>query len=95
MIPQLCRRIRRMAMPEFSRSLTWSPGRRGVATGTLLVIRSDVRPPDEEARKYIQKELASSSMVAAAQVVEGIGFRGAAMRSVLTMCSSRRGLATP
>jgi hypothetical protein len=54
-------------------------------TGALLVIRSDVSPPTEEARAYIKHELSRSSMLAAAQVVEGTGFRGAAMRSVLTM----------
>ena len=53
-------------------------------TGALLVIRSDVQPPTEEARDYIKTELARSSMRAAAQVVEGTGFRGAAMRAVLT-----------
>jgi len=57
----------------------------GRGTGALLVIRSDVDPPTEEARTYIRQELAKSSMLAAAQVVEGKGFRGAAMRSVLTM----------
>jgi hypothetical protein len=57
----------------------------GCGTGALLVIRSDVNPPTEEARAYIKYELGRSSMLAAAQVVEGTGFRGAAMRSVLTM----------
>jgi hypothetical protein len=54
-------------------------------TGALLIIRSNVSPPTEEARAYIKQELSRSSMLAAAQVVEGTGFRGAAMRSVLTM----------
>lgn len=54
-------------------------------TGALLVIRSDVAPPSDEARAYIRRELSRSSMLAAAQVVEGTGFRGAAMRSVLSM----------
>jgi hypothetical protein len=56
-----------------------------LGTGHLLVIRSDVPPPSEEVRAYIKRELSRSSMLAAAQVVEGTGFRGAAMRSVLTM----------
>jgi len=54
-------------------------------TGALLIINSDCAPPSEEARRYIKAELARSSMVAAAQVVEGTGFRGAAMRAVLSM----------
>lgn len=57
----------------------------GGGTGTLLVINSDCKPPSEEARTYIRSELANSSMVAAAQVVEGTGFRGAAMRAVLSV----------
>jgi hypothetical protein len=57
----------------------------GLGTGTLLVIKSDVAPPSEEARTYIRQGLSKSSMLAAAQVVEGTGFRGAAMRSVLSM----------
>jgi hypothetical protein len=56
-----------------------------LGTGHLLVIRSDVPPPSDEVRAYIKRELSRSSMLAAAQVVEGTGFRGAAMRSVLTM----------
>ena len=55
------------------------------STGALLVINSDCPPPNEEARRYIRAELARSSMVAAAQIVEGTGFRGAAMRAVLSM----------
>jgi hypothetical protein len=51
----------------------------------LLIIRADVAPPDDEARTYIRDELRRSTMVAAAQVVEGTGFRGATMRSVLSM----------
>jgi hypothetical protein len=54
-------------------------------TGALLVIRSDVSPPDEEARAYIRKELGRAPMLAAAQVVMGKGFVGAAMRSVLSL----------
>jgi len=54
-------------------------------TGSLVVINSDCPPPSDEARRYIKAELARSSMVAAAQVVEGTGFRGAAMRAVLSM----------
>jgi len=57
----------------------------GGGTGTLLVINSDCKPPSDEARTYIRTELANSSMVAAAQVVEGTGFRGAAMRAVLSV----------
>jgi len=57
----------------------------GGGTGALLVINSDCKPPSEEARTYIRMELAKSSMVAAAQVVEGTGFRGAAMRAVLSV----------
>ncbi|MEI9937735.1 MAG: hypothetical protein WDO69_11000 [Pseudomonadota bacterium] len=57
----------------------------GGGTGTLLVINSDCKPPSDEARTYIRTELANSSMVAAAQVVEGTGFRGAAMRAVLSL----------
>jgi hypothetical protein len=53
--------------------------------GALLVIRSDVTPPDEQARAYIRKELGRAPMVAAAQVVLGKGFVGAAMRSVLSL----------
>jgi len=54
-------------------------------TGCLLVIRSDVAPPDEDVRKFIKVKLERSSMLAAAQVVLGTGFRGAAMRSVLSL----------
>ncbi len=57
----------------------------GGGTGALLVINSDCKPPSEEARAYIRTELANSSMVAASQVVEGTGFRGAAMRAVLSV----------
>jgi hypothetical protein len=57
----------------------------GGGTGALLVINSDCKPPSEEARTYIRNELANSSMVAAGQVVEGTGFRGAAMRAVLSV----------
>ncbi|HEX2730007.1 MAG TPA: hypothetical protein VHM70_00320 [Polyangiaceae bacterium] len=57
----------------------------GCKTGAMVVINADCPPPDEAARNYIRTELARSSMVAAAQVVEGTGFRGAAMRAVLSM----------
>jgi hypothetical protein len=57
----------------------------GFGTGALLIISSEVSPPTEEARSYIRRELERSSMLAAAQVVEGTGFRGAAMRSVLSL----------
>jgi hypothetical protein len=57
----------------------------GRGTGSLLIVRSDVSPPSDEARKFIQMELGRSSMLAAAQVVEGTGFRGATMRSVLSL----------
>jgi hypothetical protein len=54
-------------------------------TGALLIVNSDCPPPDEAARSYIRAELARSSMLAAVQVVEGTGFRGAAMRAVLSV----------
>lgn len=57
----------------------------GVGPGCLLIIRSDVAPPSEEARRFIKMKLEKSSMVAAAQVVLGTGFRGAAMRSMLSL----------
>jgi serine/threonine protein kinase len=57
----------------------------GGNAGVLLIIKADANPPDEEARSYIKRELARSTMRAAAQVVEGKGFRGAAVRSALTM----------
>jgi hypothetical protein len=57
----------------------------GTRTGALLIVSSTCPPPSEEARSYIRTELARSSMVAAAQVVEGTGFRGAAMRAVLSV----------
>lgn len=53
--------------------------------GTLLIIRGDVKPPEEEVRDLIRTELMRSRMSAAAQVVEGSGFRGAAIRSALSM----------
>jgi hypothetical protein len=53
--------------------------------GSLLVIRSDVAPPDEEARAYIREAFGQAPIVAAAQVVLGKGFVGAAMRSVLSL----------
>jgi len=54
-------------------------------TGCLLIISSDASPPDEEVRKFIRVKLERSSMLATAQVVLGTGFRGAAMRSVLSL----------
>jgi hypothetical protein len=54
-------------------------------TGALLIIRDDVRPPAEDARRYIAAELRRSSMAVAAQVVLGTGFAGASMRSILTL----------
>jgi hypothetical protein len=57
----------------------------GHPTGALLIIRSDCPPPTEEARKFIQNELGRARMVAAAQVVTGSGFHGAAMRAALSM----------
>lgn len=54
-------------------------------TGCLLVIRSDVSPPAEDVRRFIRMKLEKSSMLAAAQVVLGTGFRGAAMRSMLSL----------
>jgi hypothetical protein len=57
----------------------------GHDTGALLIIRNDCPPPTEEARKYIRDELARARMVAAAQVVTGRGFHGAAMRAALSM----------
>jgi hypothetical protein len=54
-------------------------------TGCLLVIRAEVAPPCEATRRYIRTALGESKMLAAAQVVLGTGFRGAAMRSVLSV----------
>jgi hypothetical protein len=54
-------------------------------TGCLLIISSDASPPDDEGRKFIRIILERSSMLATAQVVLGTGFRGAAMRSVLSL----------
>lgn len=54
-------------------------------TGALLIIRAGMRPPSEEARRFIQAELARSAMLGAAQVVEGSGFTAAAMRAALSM----------
>ena len=57
----------------------------GTGVGALVVVRSGARPPSEEARDYMARELAQTTMIAAAQVVEGEGFLGAAMRSVLSL----------
>lgn len=57
----------------------------GTGTGCLLVIHSDVSPPSEEVRRFIKVKLERSTMRAAAQVVLGTGFRGAAMRSMLSL----------
>jgi hypothetical protein len=54
-------------------------------TGCLLVIRSDVSPPEEDVRKFIRIKLERSSMLATAQIVLGTGFRGAAMRAMLSV----------
>lgn len=51
----------------------------------LLIVQSTVRPPSQEIRKFIAQKLAASTMTAAAQVVLGTGFRGAAMRSMLSV----------
>lgn len=53
--------------------------------GCLLIIRSDVSPPAEDVRRFIAIKLERSPMLAAAQVVLGTGFRGAAMRSMLSV----------
>jgi hypothetical protein len=57
----------------------------GTGTGCILIIHSEVSPPSEEVRQFIKLKLERSSMVAAAQVVLGKGFRGAAMRSMLSL----------
>jgi hypothetical protein len=59
--------------------------RAGVKPGVLVVIRSDADPPDDEARNYIKREFVQHPIAALAHVVEGTGFRGSAVRSVLTM----------
>jgi hypothetical protein len=53
-------------------------------TGTLLVIQGDVPPSSDEASAYIGREMARSAVVAMAYVVEGVGFRGASTRAVLS-----------
>lgn len=55
------------------------------AIGCLLIIHSDVSPPSEQVREIIRLKLERSRMVAASQVVLGTGFRGAAMRSMLSL----------
>lgn len=57
----------------------------GRGTGALVIIKSTARPPDAASRAVIRHELARSPMLAAAQVVEGTGFRGAAIRSALNL----------
>ena len=55
----------------------------------LVVLRSDVPPPPETARALIKRVFQEFSkvVVAGAMVVEGRGFVGSALRSVLTMLS--------
>ena len=55
----------------------------------LVVLRSDVPPPPEAARVLIKRVFQEFSkvVVAGAMVVEGKGFVGSALRSVLTMLS--------
>jgi hypothetical protein len=55
----------------------------------LVVLRSDVPPPPDTARALIKRVFQEFSkvVVAGAMVVEGKGFLGSALRSVLTMLS--------
>lgn len=53
--------------------------------GCILIIHSEVSPPDEEVRRFIKLKLERASMLVVAQVVLGTGFRGAAMRSMLSL----------
>ena len=55
----------------------------------LVVLRSDVPPPPEAARALIKRVFQEFSkvVVAGAMVVEGTGFLGSALRSILTMLS--------
>jgi hypothetical protein len=53
--------------------------------GCLLIIHANVSPPDERVRSFIKAKLERSAIAAAAQVVLGKGFRGAAMRSMLSL----------
>jgi hypothetical protein len=73
------------AMGEMAKQLDELALLCSTGTGCLLVIHSDVSPPSDEVRRFIKVKLERSSMLAAAQVVLGTGFRGAAMRSVLSL----------
>ena len=73
------------AMSEIVKQLEMLGAQCGTDTGCLLVIHSDVSPPSEEVRRFIKVKLERSTMRAAAQVVLGTGFRGAAMRSMLSL----------
>jgi len=73
------------AMAEIADQLEKLGAQSRSGTGCLLIIRSDVSPPSEEVRQFIRIKLERSSMLAAAQVVLGTGFRGAAMRSMLSL----------
>jgi len=57
----------------------------GKHCAVMVVIRSDADPPDEPARDYIRREIKRIDHACLAQVVEGTGFRGAAVRSALSM----------
>jgi hypothetical protein len=57
----------------------------GAEIGCLLIIHAKAAPPDENVRKFIKMKLERSAIAAAAQVVMGTGFRGAAMRSMLSL----------
>lgn len=74
-----------VAMTEMISQLDQLAAASGGGTGCLLVIHSDVSPPTDEVRRFIKSKLEHSSMSAAAQVVLGTGFRGAAMRSMLSV----------
>lgn len=53
--------------------------------GCLLIIRAEASPPEERVRSFIKMKLERTAIAAAAQVVLGRGFRGAAMRSMLSL----------
>ncbi len=53
--------------------------------GCLLIIHAQVSPPEERVRTFIKAKLERTAIAAAAQVVLGKGFRGAAMRSMLSL----------
>jgi hypothetical protein len=73
------------AMTEMANQLDQLGAKVAGGVGCLLIIRSDVAPPGEDVRRFIAIKLERSPMVAAAQVVLGTGFRGAAMRSMLSL----------